>query len=146
MIEELRKDGGEIRRLSKQEPSPLAKIATGAEPDRLKLMFLPLMNSTKSVSEQTKAAIKLSKQSNLPGEQLISLISAIIVLADKILTKEDINDIWEEISMLKVIQFAEEKGMEKGVEKGMEKGVGRGMQDIIYKQLLIKFQASGDGS
>ena len=97
MIEELRKDGGEIRRLSKQEPSPLAKIATGAEPDRLKLMFLPLMNSTKSVSEQTKAAIKLSKQSNLPGEQLISLISAIIVLADKILTKEDINDIWEEI-------------------------------------------------
>ena len=34
--------------------------------------------------------------------------------------------------MLKVIQFAE--------EKGMGKGVGKGKQDIIYKQLLIKFK------
>ena len=94
------------------------------------------MNSTNSVSEQAKAAIKLSKQSNLPSEQLRSLISAIIVLANKILTKEDINNIWEEIRMLKVIQFAEEKGK----AEGMEKGVGKGMQDIIYKQLLIKFK------
>ena len=116
------------------------KIAAGEKPDQLKLMFLPLMNSTNSVSEQAKAAIKLSKQSNLPSEQLRSLISAIIVLANKILTKEDINNIWEEISMLKVIQFAEEKGMEKGMAEGMEKGIGKGMQDIIYKQLLIKFK------
>ena len=42
--------------------------------------------------------------------------------------------------MLKVIQFAEEKGMEKGMAEGMEKGIGKGMQDIIYKQLLIKFK------
>ncbi len=105
-----------------------AKAASGKKPDKLRLTMLPLMKSAKPAAALTKDAIQLAKQSSMSENEIIELISAIIVLANKILTKEDINEIWEEISMLKAIQFAEERGLEKG------------KAEVIYKQLLFKFK------
>ena len=43
--------------------------------------------------------------------------------------------------MLKVIKYAEEKGMEKGMEKGIEKGIEIGGVKIIKRIITRKFGA-----
>ena len=41
--------------------------------------------------------------------------------------------------MLKIMQYAEEKGLEKGMEIGLEKGRGKGKLSVIKRMLFKKF-------
>ena len=61
-----------------------------------------------------------------------------LILADKIVDKKLLDELWEELRMLKVVKYAEEKGMEKGMEKGKET-VAKNMLSLgIEDELVIK--------
>ncbi|MBR1368239.1 hypothetical protein RJ53_01510 [Methanocalculus chunghsingensis] len=45
-----------------------------------------------------------------------------LAVSNRIVDEETLQELWEEMQMLKVIKFAEKKGMEKGLEKGREEG------------------------
>jgi predicted transposase YdaD len=53
-----------------------------------------------------------------------------------VVEREQLESIWEEIKMLKVIEFAREKGREEGKEEGKEEG----MYNILLSLLVKKFK------
>jgi len=104
-------DGDEIYK------KEIEKINAGKVPDWLNLIFLPIMKSTVKEADRAKAVIGLLKRVKLKKSHYEALVSAIMVLVDKFMDEKYFNDIWEELRMLKVIEFAEKKGIEKGMEK-----------------------------
>ena len=60
-----------------------------------------------------------------------------LILADKIVDKKLLDELWEELRMLKVVKYAEEKGMEKGLEKGMEKGKKQERETVAKNMLSL---------
>ena len=81
---------------------------------------MPLMKSRMTRTELLRKTIELEKQ--LPRSELQEKVRKLtLILADRIVDREILDELWEELSMLKVIKYAEEKGMKKGIEKGMEK-------------------------
>jgi len=67
------------------------------------------------------------------------IISMMIVLIDKYLTREKILGIWEELSMLNITKVAEERGYVRGIEKGEKLGIEKGKEELIWKMILKKF-------
>ena len=65
------------------------------------------------MDERVKDIYTLLKASSLNSREIESIMAGIIVLVDKMLDESEINKIWEEISMLNVIKFAEKKVRKK---------------------------------
>jgi flagellar biosynthesis/type III secretory pathway protein FliH len=79
------------------------------------------MQSELSTTELLFEAIRLGKA--LPDNQKKSKVLALtLVMANKLVGPEIIEQIWEEVNMLEIIKYAEEKGSKKGFQKGIEKG------------------------
>ena len=117
-------------------------LDVGEPVNELELIFLPLMESQLSNDTLLRETIQLERQ--LPdtaiGRKVILLT---MVVANRIVDTEVLNEIWEEVRMLKIMQYAEEKGIEKGLEKGrkegLEKGLEKGKLSVIRRQLYKKF-------
>ena len=109
------------------------KIQNGKQPDWLNLIFFPMMKSKNSVKERVGQVIKLCSQTRLKKSHYEAVVSAVLVLSDKFLSQKDYENIWEEISMLNVIKFAEKKGIEKGIEK------------IVLMQLMQRIHNLSEG-
>jgi uncharacterized protein YuzE len=112
------------------------KIINNQEINELEIVFLPLMKSKKEKVELLKEAIELEKQLNVDINIKEKIVAMTLVAADKMVEREQLKNIWEEIKMLKVIDFAREKGIEEGMEKGIEEG----MCNILLLQLARKFK------
>jgi hypothetical protein len=73
-----------------------------------------------------------------------AVLAATLVMSNKLIDKDRIEALWEEIKMLDVLEVAREKdikeGMEKGLEEGMEKGFEKGKNigglDMIRQMLM----------
>ena len=103
----------------------LARITTALEKgdpiNELELIFTPLMKSRLNRTELLRKTIELEKK--LPKSEFREKVRELtLILADKIVDREILDELWEELSMLKVIKYAEEKGMEKGREEEREEG------------------------
>ena len=103
----------------------LARITTALEKgdpiNELELIFMPLMKSRLNRTELLRKTIELEKK--LPKSEFREKVRELtLILADKIVDREILDELWEELSMLKVIKYAEEKGMEKGREEEREEG------------------------
>ena len=86
------------------------------------------MKSSLHRSELLRRTINLEKQ--LPGTELRNKVRELtLILADRIVDRKILDELWEELRMFKVIKYAEEKGMEKGKEEGKE---------TVAKNLLSK--------
>jgi hypothetical protein len=109
------------------------KITDNQEINELEIVFLPLMRSKKEKVELLKEAIELEKQLNVDINIKEKIIAMTLVAADKMVEREQLKNIWEEIKMLKVIEFAREKGIEEGMEKGIEEGMEKGMEEGMEK-------------
>jgi hypothetical protein len=124
------------------------KLRNDQEINELEIVFLPLMKSKKEKVELLKEAIELEKQLNIDNMTKEKIVAMTLVAADKMVERDQLKNIWEEIKMLKIIDFAREKGieegmergMEKGMERGMEKGMEKGMSNILLLQLAKKFK------
>jgi hypothetical protein len=64
-------------------------------------------------------------------------------MSNKLIDKERIKELWEEIKMLDVLEVAREKGMEEGIEAGktlgIQEGKTLGMVEMLLKALFEKF-------
>ena len=88
------------------------------------------------VSELLLETIKLEKQ--LPDATIrTKVLGLTLVVANRIVDKKLLDEIWEEVRMLKIMQYAEEKGLEKGREEGLEKGLEKGREEGLEKGMEI---------
>ena len=123
------------------------QVERGQEINELELIFLPLKKLDEENEIYVDQSLALAKKLKTSKEMKTKIISMMVVLMDKHLTKEKILNIWEELSMLNIMKVAEEKGMEKGIEKGekigIEKGekigIEKGKEELIWKMILKKF-------
>jgi len=63
------------------------------------------------------------------------------VMANRLVEAELLEKIWEEVKMLKILKYAEDKGIEQGIQIGIEQGVEKGRLDEkrhLIERLLIK--------
>ncbi|KPA14453.1 hypothetical protein MHK_005344 [Candidatus Magnetomorum sp. HK-1] len=68
------------------------------------------LSRKKFVKEVIQFEIELLKQD--PTKEL--LVAATLMMANKIIDKETFDELWREIKMFKVLEFAEEKGYDRG--------------------------------
>ena len=54
-----------------------------------------------------------------------------LVLSDRLVDDKILNELWEELCMLKVIKYAENRGRNEGIEEGQIK--------VLKRQLTRKF-------
>ena len=116
------------------------EISEGRSINELELIFIPLMESRLSREELLLETIKLEKEitdDSIRGK----VIALTLVMSNKLVESELLDKIWEEIKMLKILKYAEEKGMEKGIEKGMAIGRIEEKRLIIERLLIKKFGA-----
>jgi hypothetical protein len=103
-------------------------IEGGKEINELDLVFLPVCRSeTDTVVGLLEKGVRLAAK--LPTNKKI--IGLMLTLTNQLVKSEELKRIWEEFmdySKLKVIQVAEEIGMEKGMKKGIEKGRAEGIE------------------
>ena len=121
-------------------------LARGEQINELELIFLPLMKSRLDTVALLRKTIELEKQ--VPDTAIQEKIRELtLIVANRIVDKNILDELWEELRMLKVIRYAEDKGMEKGmkegIEKGIQKGIEKGMEKgqlmVIKRQLAKKF-------
>ncbi len=113
-------------------------MENGQPVNELELIFLPLMQSRLPKNELLLETIKLEKQ--LPDTTIrTKVLGLTLVVSNRIVDKKLLDEIWEEVRMLKIMQYAEEKGLEKGMEIGLEKGRGKGKLSVIKRMLFKKF-------
>ena len=75
----------------------------------VELIFTPLMNSKYSISERIRKSIEKYKEQEKEQSKIIDFAAAILVLSNRIITREEFKEIWEEIKMLNIMKYAEEK-------------------------------------
>jgi len=111
-------------------------LEKGQPVNELELIFLPLMQSVLPKNELLLETIKLEKQ--LPDATIrTKVLGLTLVVANRIVDKKLLDEIWEEVRMLKIMQYAEEKGLEKGREEGLEKGLEKGREEGLEKGMEI---------
>jgi len=122
------------------------EIAIGNPVNELELIFVPLMDSRLPVKELLLETIKLEKE--IRDENIKNKVIALtMVMANRLVEAELLEKIWEEVKMLKILKYAEDKGKEQGIligiEQGIEKGIEKGRLDekrhLIERQLIKKF-------
>ena len=57
------------------------------------------------------------------------LLAAMLIISNKLIDKERLKSLWEEIKMLDIIEIAREKGLEEGKTLGIQEGKTLGIQE-----------------
>ncbi|MBF0452801.1 MAG: hypothetical protein HQK75_19010 [Candidatus Magnetomorum sp.] len=97
---------------------------SGDSSSLLELVFLPMygkdddFDRKEFVKEVIRFETELLKKD--PTKEL--LVAATLIMSNKILDKETFDKLWEEIKMIKVFEFAEEKGYDRGRTEGKTEG------------------------
>ena len=87
-------------------------LAKGLPVNELELIFLPLMKSRLAKGTLLCKTIEIEKQ--LPDKEIRNKVRELtLILSNRIVDKEILDALWGELRMLKVIKYAEDKGMEK---------------------------------
>ncbi len=119
-------------------------IDSGKPVHELELIFAPLMESRLPMKDLLFKTIRLEKR--IKDECIRNKIIALtLVVSNKLVEPEILEEIWEEIKMLKILKYAEDKGIEKGrseerrelVEKLLTKKFGNLPEDLIEEIHLM---------
>ena len=90
----------------------------------LELVFLPLygketgVERSAMVEEVLRFETELYRADHIP----VRLVVAALILSNKLIDKDRLREIWEEIKMLDIFEIAREEGLKEGLEKGIEQG------------------------
>lgn len=110
-----------------------AKIANHEPINELEIIFLPLMYTEHSRIELVKKSVELVQTIAIEQQEQEKLVASILVLANRFLSKEQMEQIWEVIRMYKFMEFAEEKGMQQGLQEGRQQGLQEGLQQGLQQ-------------
>ena len=112
-------------------------IRAGLSPDPMELVFLPLYGNAhgKASQEFVEQVISFEIDLHHAGRFPDTLLAATLIMSNKIITKDQINAIWEEIKMLDIIEVAMEKGRDEGLIKGRNEGLEKGRDEGLNEGL-----------
>ncbi len=100
----------------------LAEMREQKSPNPVELVFLPMYGVVgKKHDEFAKDVIIYAKELYDQKKIELELLGALIVMCNKVIPSEALDIIWSQIVMLKVFEYAEKKGEEKGEIKGIKK-------------------------
>jgi len=126
-------------------------VQSGKLENCLELVFLPLCGKEDREVRAELAEQVLRFESELfhAGKISSRLMAATLILSNKIIDKERLKSLWEEIKMLDIIEIAREKGMEEGKEIGLQEGKAMGVQEgkaLGVQEGKASGRAGGQGS
>ncbi len=89
---------------------------------------MPLYDKERGAARSRFAEEVLHFESQLFHAEKISarLLAATLILSNKLIDKEILVQIWEEVKMLDILEIAREKGIEEGLQKGKTLGLQEG--------------------
>ncbi len=101
----------------------------------LELVFLPLFGRETGTdrAEMVEQVIRFETELFHAKRLSSKILAATLIMSNKLIDKERIKELWEEIKMLDVLEVAREKGVEEGIEKGIQKGIEKGIEKGIQK-------------
>ena len=103
----------------------------------LELVFVPLYGredkqvQSKFAEKVVRFELDLCKQNKMDKQ----LLAATLIMCNKILDKEIMNNIWEEVKMINILKFAHDKGREEGKKEEKKLGLKEGcdmLMDVLY--------------
>ena len=116
------------------------ELSAGRPIHEIELIFVPLMESRLSIEDLLLETIKLEKE--IENEAIRSKVIALtLVLSNKLVEPELLGKIWEDVKMLKILKFAEDKGKEQGLQLGIQLGIQQGKIEekrLLVERLLVK--------
>jgi hypothetical protein len=94
----------------------------------LELVFLPLFGRETGAARAELVERVIRFETELFHAKRLSskILAATLIMSNKLIDKERIKELWEEIKMLDVLEVAREKGMEEGIEAGKTLGIQEG--------------------
>ena len=116
-------------------------IADGTFEDYLELVFLPLYGKETGRLRVELAENTIRLQTELYHAKKISsrLLGASLIMANKMIDKKRLREIWEKIKMLDILEIAHEEGEKKGIEKGEVKGEAKGSRNMLKELIIEKY-------
>jgi len=111
------------------------KIEKGEEINYLELIFLPLMNSDQDMVKRVKETIELEKQLEVEQNLKNNIVALTFVLCDKLLSDQEISEIWRDYKMVRIFKYAEEQGKKKGKDEGKQEEA----RMLMIRQIKAKF-------
>ena len=121
-------------------------VHAGTFDNWLELVVLPLYGKEKGRGRSKLAEDVIQFETELLNSEKISarLLAATLILANKLIDKERLKEMWEDIKMLDIIEIAREKGIEegksigiaKGESVGIAKGRSMGVKEATHEMLL----------
>ena len=103
-------------------------VANGTFHNWLELVVLPLYGkeSGDRRSDFVEAVLRfetaLFRENKIPARP----VAATLIMANKLMDKERLKAMWEDVKMLDIVEIAREKGVEEGLDKGKSLGIQEG--------------------
>jgi hypothetical protein len=106
-------------------------VESGDTSALLELAFLPMYGDDNNFDREefVKEIIKFETELLIKDPTKELLVTATLIMSNKILDKNTFKALWEKIKMIKAFEFAEEIGYEKGYDKGKNDGYDKGKND-----------------
>ncbi len=103
-------------------------IENGTFENWLELVFLPLCGKETGEARSAMVEEVLRFESKLyhNGKIPVRLLVATLILSNKLISKERLIDLWEEIKMLDIFDIAIEEGKKSGIKEGKTLGIKEG--------------------
>ncbi|MCP4351244.1 MAG: hypothetical protein GY795_37750 [Desulfobacterales bacterium] len=114
-------------------------VQTGEFENWLELVFLPLYGKEvgdlrSNITEQIlRFESELYKTEKIPA----TLLAAALIMSNKLIGKERLKALWEEIKMLDIIEIAREKGIEEGKDLGILENTREMVVDALIEKFVI---------
>jgi len=106
-------------------------IRDGNFDNELELIFLPLYGKEtgRRRSEIVEHVLHLGVQWYHENRISAKLLAAVLIMSNKLIEKDRLKQIWEEIKMLDILEIAKEEGIEEGKVIGIEEGKVIGIEE-----------------
>jgi len=101
------------------------------------LVFLPLYGKKigKEQSDLAEKVIKFETELHRTQKIPVNLVAATLVMSNRLIDKERLRELWEEVKMLDILEIAREKGMEEGEARGIDKGKTIGILETVREMI-----------
>ena len=116
---------------------PSASVMIFLEDYSLELVFVPLYGKDRGMRRSELVEEVLCFESELYHAEKLSarLLAATLILSNKLIDKDRLRQIWEEIKMLDILEIAKEEGLKEGMREGkalgLQEGKALGLQEIL---------------
>ena len=107
----------------------------------LELVFLPLYGKETGADRSDIVEQVIRFETELFHAKKLSpiILAATLIMSNKLIDKERIKELWEEIKMLDVLDVAREKGIEEGKDLGVKEGKIEATREMLIDALFEKF-------